>query len=481
MNSLGRLIRRTALILMGGLLLGFSALIYVGGDTLLSRYVDGRLLELAETLGRIIEQRPDVIRGAGDELVVLGEKGRSQEEQHELREAAHSVRILSIDGQLLWKGSDVVPRPPVSASLLEQVKQGQTVFDMVRLREGSPVRRVSIPVPRSGQVRYILQAEESLHFSKETLKGLAILLALGSGLVIVVAWAGSAWIARTVLTPIGLLSRRAETMSEADLGERLSLDSPFQEFHRLTHTFNAMMDRFQKSCESQRRFVDYAAHEMQTPLTVLQGNLEVTLQKARSTDEYREALIGNLEQVEKLIALARSLLTLTKVTGDRPPLQLAPLELEPLLQELIIELKLLADDRRISLALDVVPVPTISADAQWLKQALINLLDNGLKYTPPGGSVTVRLRRSDGSLEIAVRDTGPGIEAEHVPFLFDRFYRADKARARESGGTGLGLAIVKGIVEAHGGTVSVDTQPGTGSEFTIRLPLDRPPESHSLN
>jgi signal transduction histidine kinase len=296
-----------------------------------------------------------------------------------------------------------------------------------------------------------------------------------------VAWAGSAWIARTVLTPIGLLSRRAETMSEADLGERLSLDSPFQEFHRLTHTFNAMMDRFQKSCESQRRFVDYAAHEMQTPLTVLQGNLEVTLQKARSTDEYREALIGNLEQVEKLIALARSLLTLTKVTGDRPPLQLAPLELEPLLQELIIELKLLADDRRISLALDVVPVPTISADAQWLKQALINLLDNGLKYPPPGGSVTVRLRRSDGSLEIAVRDTGPGIEAEHVPFLFDRFYRADKARARESGGTGLGLAIVKGIVEAHGGTVSVDTQPGKGSEFTIRLPLDRPPESHSLN
>ena len=114
MNSLGRLIRRTALILMGGLLLGFSALIYVGGDTLLSRYVDGRLLELAETLGRIIEQRPDVIRGAGDELVVLGEKGRSQEEQHELREAAHSVRILSIDGQLLWKGSDVVQSSPVT-------------------------------------------------------------------------------------------------------------------------------------------------------------------------------------------------------------------------------------------------------------------------------------------------------------------------------------------------------------------------------
>ena len=147
------------------------------------------------------------------------------------------------------------------------------------------------------------------------------------------------------------------------------------------------------------------------------------------------------------------------------------------MQELVLELKLLADDRQLSLSLDVVPVPTISADEQWLKQALINLLDNSLKYTPPGGSVTVQLRRSDDSLEIAVRDTGPGIEAEHVPFLFDRFYRVDKARARESGGIGLGLAIVKGIVEAHGGTVSVDTEPGKGSQFTIRLPLGRQPDS----
>ncbi|HET9962859.1 MAG TPA: ATP-binding protein [Nitrospiraceae bacterium] len=471
MKSLGRQIRLTALLLTGGLLLVFSVLIYIGAETLLSRYVDGRLLQLAETLGRIIEQRPDVIRGPGDELIALGQNGRSQEEQHELREASHNVLVRSVNGQLVWKGSDVVPRPPVPQNLLEQVKRGETVFDVMQLREGSPVRRVSIPVPRAGEVRYILQAEESLHFSHETLRGLAMLLGVGSAVVMLIASVGSAWVARMVLTPIGLLSRRAETMSEADLGERLCLDSPFQEFQRLTQAFNAMMDRFQNSCESQRRFVDYAAHEMQTPLTVLQGNLEVTLQHARTTGEYRDALIGNLEQVEKLITLARSLLTLTKVTGDRPRVQLSPLHLEPLAGELIAELGLLADDRRISLSLESTSVPPILGDAQWLKQALINLLDNSLRYTPPGGMVTVRLHHSDGHVLIAVRDTGHGIEPEHLPHLFDHFYRTDKARARDSGGTGLGLAIVKGIVEAHGGTVSVESQPGKGSVFTLRFPV----------
>jgi signal transduction histidine kinase len=121
--------------------------------------------------------------------------------------------------------------------------------------------------------------------------------------------------------------------------------------------------------------------------------------------------------------------------------------------------------------LESTSVPPILGDAQWLKQALINLLDNSLRYTPPGGMVTVRLHHSDGHVLIAVRDTGHGIEPEHLPHLFDHFYRTDKARARDSGGTGLGLAIVKGIVEAHGGTVSVESQPGKGSVFTLRFPV----------
>jgi signal transduction histidine kinase len=296
-------------------------------------------------------------------------------------------------------------------------------------------------------------------------------LTLGSGIILFVAWIGSGWLAKKVLTPIEVLSTGAETISEADLGKRLTLDSPYPEFHRLTQSFNSVMDRFQRSGETQRRFCDIAAHEMKTPLTILQGNLDVALLKARTTEEYREALLNNLEQVGRLIALTRSLLTLANLTSGKPPVHLVPLSLEPLIQDLIEELTLLADDRRITLLFESQSVPPILGDAQWIKQALINLLDNALHYTPAGGVVTVRLQPEGEGIAVAVEDTGHGIEPEHLPHLFERFYRTDWARAKEAGGTGLGLPIVKEIVEAHGGTVSVTSQVEKGSVFTLRLPV----------
>jgi signal transduction histidine kinase len=231
------------------------------------------------------------------------------------------------------------------------------------------------------------------------------------------------------------------------------------------------MDRFQRNGEIQRIFCDIAAHEMKTPLTILQGNLDMALMKARTSEEYREALINNLEQVGLIIALTRSLLTLATFTSDKPPVHLVPLALEPLVQDLVEELTLLADDRRITLSFDSQSVPPIFGDAQWLKQVLINLLDNALHYTLSGGAVTVRLQAVGEGVAVAVEDAGHGIEPEHLPHLFERFYRTDWARAKDAGGTGLGLAIIKEIAEAHGGTVSVTNQVDEGSIFTLRLPV----------
>ena len=314
-------------------------------------------------------------------------------------------------------------------------------------------------------------AEASLLLYRETLIGLVLLLTLGSGIILFVAWIGSGWLAKKVLTPIEVLSTGAETISEADLGKRLTLDSPYPEFHRLTQSFNSVMDRFQRSGETQRRFCDIAAHEMKTPLTILQGNLDVALMKARTTEEYREALLNNLEQVGRLIALTRSLLTLANFTSGKPPVHLVPLALEPLIQDLVDELTPLADDRRITLSFESQSVPPILGDAQWIKQALINLLDNALHYTPSGGAVTVRLQAVGEGVAVAVEDTGHGIEPEHLSHLFERFYRTDWARAKDAGGTGLGLPIVKEIAEAHGGSVSVTSQVEKGSVFTLHLPI----------
>jgi signal transduction histidine kinase len=272
------------------------------------------------------------------------------------------------------------------------------------------------------------------------------------------------------MAPIDALCTGAETLSEADLGKRLALDSPYREFRRLTQAVNSVLDQFQRGSEVQRNFCEIAAHEMKTPLTILQGNLEVALMKARTPEEYHEVLLNNLQQVDRLIALTRPLLTLAKFTSSKPPVNLVTLAVEPLIQELVDELMLLADDSQITLRFESQPVPFVLGDAQWLKQALINLLDNALRYTPSGGAVTIRLQAVGQEVAVAVEDTGHGIEPENIPHLFERFYRTDWARAKDSAGTGLGLPIVKEIMDAHGGSISVTSEVNKGSVFTLRLP-----------
>ena len=471
MKSLRSVISQSALLLMGGLLLVFSVLIYVGGDALLHRFIDGRLLGLAETLATIVEQHPDIIENSAEHHTLAAEVIRRENEQHELHEVTHSLMVLSPDGRVVWKGPEAVAQHPApDETVLERVRRGSRVFETVESTDGKPIRHLFLPIPRQGQVRYVLHAEASMLLYRETLKGFVILLTLVSGAILLIAWVGSGWLAKKVLAPIEVLSTAAETMSEADLGKRLTLDSPYPEFHRLTHAFNSVMDRFQRSGESQLTFCDLAAHEMQTPLTILQGNLEVALLKARTSEEYREALINNLEQVGQLITLTRSLLTLAKFTSGKPPVHLVPLSLEPMIQDMVDELTLLADDRKITLSFESQTVPAVLGDTQWLKLALINLLDNALHYTPSGGAVTVRLQAVGEEVVVSVEDTGHGIEPEHLPHLFERFYRTDWARAKDSGGTGLGLPIVKEIAEAHGGSISVTSQVNKGSIFTLCVP-----------
>lgn len=472
MKSLRGVISQSALLMMGGLLLVFSVLIYVGGDALLHRFIDGRLLGLAETLATIVEQHPDIIENSGEKHTLAAEVIRSENEQHELHEVTHSLMVFSPDGRIVWKGPEAVAQHPApDETVFERVRRGITVFETVASADGTPIRHLFLPIPRQGQIRYVLHAEASMLLYRETLKGFVTLLTLGSGAVLLIAWIGSGWLAKKVLAPIEVLSTGAETMSEADMGKRLTLDSPYQEFRRLTQAFNSVMDRFQRSAESQQSFCDIAAHEMKTPLTVLQGNLEVALLKARTAEEYREALINNLEQVGRLIALTRSLLTLAKFTSGKPPVHLVPLALEPMIQDMVDELTLLADDRQITLAFESQTIPAVLGDAQWLKLALINLLGNALHYTPSGGAVTIRLQADGEGVAVSVEDTGHGIEPEHLPHLFQRFYRTDWARAKDSGGTGLGLSIVKEIAEAHGGSISVTSEVNKGSIFTLRVPV----------
>lgn len=467
MSSFRRRVRLSSLLLIGMLLTTFSILLYSGLSVLLHRYMDARMLAFGETWAAFIQETNDVPPDSAPRVRLPDGSQADTEENREMHEVALSLLILSPDWSVVWKGVSAQARPRLPVVSQARVLRGETVLDTIENESGPPIRRISVPVLRDGKVRYILQAESSMRFVQHTLKRLLVLLAGVTLFILGLAWIGSGWVADVALTPVEALSATAERISGSSMKTRVPLDAPYAEFQRLAQVFNAMLERLQRVFEAQRRFMGDAAHELKTPLTVIKGNLEVALKKARSVEEYREVLISNFAQVERLIALTRPLLTLAQFAGDRPPLHLAPLAIEPLLEMLIGDLMVLAEDRHVTLRLQSSPVPMVSGDDGWLRHLFINLLDNALRYTPPGGIVTVALANLGDRVAVAVRDTGPGIASEHLPHLFERFYRTDSARALDSGGTGLGLAIVKEIAEAHGGEVRVESEVGKGSVFTV--------------
>ncbi|MDP3089857.1 MAG: ATP-binding protein [Nitrospira sp.] len=474
MRSFHRHIRRAALFLMLGLIFTFGILLYAGLSIVLHRHVDQELLATAQAEARQVEVATGVLRefgGSGDD---------DDADERLIREAARSVVVLSPDGTAVWTGAAVAKRPGLAQAMIGRTLQGEVVYDTISTGSGSQVRRILFPIQRDRDVRYILQTEASLRVVRESLQmllgllGAVVLLGLGA------AWLGSGWLARETLLPVEALSRTAEQITSPPLDIRAPVDAPYVEFQRLAHVFNAMLDRLHKVFESQRRFVADAAHELKTPLTAIRGNLEVALQRARSAEEYRDSMLTLLGEVERLIALTHSLLTLAQLSGERTAMEMKPLALEPIARNVIGDLDVLAQDRAITLSLAVGPVPMVLGEAGRLKQVLINLLDNALRHTPAQGKIAVTLAATASIVRITVSDTGPGIAPELLPHLFEPFYRADRARAKEDGGTGLGLAIVKEIVEAHGGEVRVESEVGKGAVFTLLLPVIGCPSSMPL-
>ncbi|MDR4493842.1 MAG: ATP-binding protein [Nitrospirales bacterium] len=475
-------IRLTALGFIVLLLCLFSVLLYLGLSTILHRHIDEELVTLARQESQHVELQNDhiTLSPPGHRHKVQHEEDDSDEEEfefpeHEEEELKHAIRfsvVFDTNGRVLWSGEPDATRPPLAQDIITRVLEGEPLFETIVKPGRSPIRRIFVPFEIDEQGPYIFQTEKSLRFVEETLWWLFLLLAGASTGLLFLAWWGSGRLAQEALAPVEALSQTAATISGQTLSTRLTLTSPYSEFQRLAQTFNGMLDRLQQVFEGQRRFVADAAHELKTPLTAMKGNFEVTLQRTRSTEEYRETILSNLAEVDRLTTMTKSLLTLAQFVGDRPPLVLQSLDLSPLVEEVMNELSVLAQDNGIRLQTEYRPVPPLTGDSSQLKQALINLLDNALRHTPSGGTITVRVGAYERSIRLSVEDTGPGIDVQHLPHLFERFYRVDHARNRESGGTGLGLAIVKEIVEAHGGTIRAHSQVGQGTTMTIILPFE---------
>ena len=379
------------------------------------------------------------------------------------------VQLLGPDGRLRmrsWRLRDDVL--PLSPDARRSVAAGRAVFETVTLH-GQRVRTVALPVQRNGRLVEVVQVGVPLAPTERTLhrwiEALLVLVPLGVGL----AAAGGRVMARAALRPVDEMARAARRIDAEALARRITVRGTGDELDRLAETLNGMLARLENTFGGMRRFSADAAHELRTPLTALKGTLEVALRSDRSGAEYRAALASALEEVERLVRLAEDLLLLSRSTAG-PESPRARVELESLVLDVADVGARLAKDRSVTVRVGSVAPVAVLGDAGSLRRALLNLVENGVKYTPAGGRVEVSVAAAAGEAVIAVEDTGPGIDPRDAGRIFEPFVRLDAARDRESGGSGLGLAIARSIVVAHRGTLEVERPAAGGSRFVLRLP-----------
>jgi heavy metal sensor kinase len=348
---------------------------------------------------------------------------------------------------------------PLSPAARVRASRGQRTIETVAVGGAEPVRLLTLPVVQDGRVTEIIQVGMALRRTQAVrdryFDTLIVLIPLGVGL----AALGGAIIARVALRPVDEMARTARRITAEDLSRRVERRGTGDELDRLAETLNGMLARLDEAFGQTRRFAADAAHELRTPLTVLRGGIEVALRMERPPDEYRRVLASSLEEVERLIRLAEDLLLLSRSLAG-PEGSRARVDLEPLVLEAFDVGARIGREAGVS----------VRIDATAPRRALLNLVENAVKYTLAGGKVEIGLRRGDGAAEITVADTGLGIEPADLERIFEPFVRLDTARARDTGGAGLGLAIARSIVVAHGGTITVESRPGSGSRFVIRLP-----------
>jgi heavy metal sensor kinase len=382
------------------------------------------------------------------------------------------VRVFDLAGEPTFDNSTPEGDIPVDRGAVGAALAGKTVTRTVDVSDET-IRVRTLPIEPDGQISGVLEVGRSEGDVGDTLRTLLLVLGIAYPVTLALASFGGAFLAGRALSPIDKLTRLARRVSAKDLSQRLNLRLPDDEVGRLARTFDEMIARLDDAFRRQRQFTADASHELRTPLTAIKGQVEVALRRRRDAAAYREVLQAVNEEVDRLIRLVGSLLTLARADAGQIPIALETVSLPELVAGAVEQVDPVAKQRDIELSASAGPAVTLQADEDLLLQLLLNLLDNAIKHTPAGGRVTVGWRVNGRQVELWVRDTGVGIAGEHLAHIFDRFYRVDKARSRAEGGVGLGLSICRWIAEAHGGHISVRSAPGQGSTFTAGLPTGR--------
>ena len=329
----------------------------------------------------------------------------------------------------------------------------------------------------AGPALSIVLVGRSIEKEQGELRQLAITLVVTGAGLLALGLLGGWLLSNRAIRPIRAISATAGRISGSNLSGRIDLAGTDSELGALARVLNDMFGRIEAAFDRQVRFTADASHELRTPLSIIYSNTQLALSKERTVEEYREALATTLRAAHRMKSLVEGLLVLARADAGKLEIKPAPLDLSAIIEDCAELVRPLATERKVAIDLQLHPAEMLG-DALRLSQLVTNLLTNAIIYNQPGGRVTVTILTDEHSIRLEVADTGIGVDEEQRKHLFDRFYRADASRSRESGGTGLGLAICRSIVEAHGGEIAFSSEIGVGTTFKVRLPTSVAYRSH---
>jgi len=418
--------------------------------------------------------------GAEDLETVKGLLYHGEDGQVNLREDYHHhsdwkqvqerlLEILSPGGAILYRnerlGDRTVGGPPFPG-------EGEHGYSgrRAKMSDGTPIILISRKYDLQGET-ILIRVGYSEDLIWNELRGTLLVLVLASPLILAgTAYAVYATVGRA-LAPVSKMAHRAEQINSERLSERLPVENEEGELGHLAGVFNAMLSRIEQSFEQLKRFTADASHELRTPLAAIRSIGEVALQDHAGPAEYRDAIGSMLEEVNRLTTIVESLLVLSRADSGQIDMQVSVFPLAALVRESAALLEVLIDDKQISFTLLGDESVGVQGDRLYIRQAVINVLHNAVKFTPAGGSISALIRcEGDSRVRLSISDTGPGIPSAHASRIFERFYRIDEARAAGQGGAGLGLSVAKWAVSENSGEIGVTSVPGSGAQFWILLP-----------
>jgi signal transduction histidine kinase len=441
----------------------FSAAVYFGVKTFLTRSLERMLSNNAHSI-------------VSDYLVPLDQKGEPWlvEEMSESYPPGYSDPFVRVSqgARILYQSGDM--RDPFVSMSKVPLPSNQKWFDMFHRETAASGQRIvlyTLPYHAPNGSVIFVETGATIEPIRHVLRSLLLILLLATPIILVVAAIGGYLLMSRPLRPVVVLTEQAEHVGRKELGERLPVIPTGDELERLSLALNRMIERLEAALAHNHRFSADASHELRTPLTIIRGELESLIQMPSLPAAVMEGVGSALEESNRMAKIVHSLMTISRLDCGDEQIEHVPVDLVDIVGVTLDHMSLLAEEKHISLRFQPGPATYVTGDSMRLKQIVVNLVDNAIKYTSDGGEVSVFVTTEEKKAVLKVTDTGIGIPAACLPLVFDRFYRADQARSRESGGTGLGLSIVKAICSVHGGTAFVESIEGKGTTFRIELPL----------